>query len=136
MNIQHRIPSIEEYLHLRQISGLSEMSREGAEKGLPLSLFAVVLEEQGEAIGMGRVVGDGGLFFLVSDIAVHPDYQGRGYGKVIMGEITAYLKQHMPPRAMASLFADVPADRLYAQFGFEYAAPASLGMWLRQPLSS
>lgn len=133
MDIQHRIPSIYEYLHLRSIAGLSEMSREGAEKGLPLSLFAVVLEEQGEAIGMGRVVGDGGLFFQVTDIAVHPDHQGRGYGKAIMGEITQYLKQHMPPRAIATLFADVPADRLYAQFGFEYTAPASLGMWLRQP---
>lgn len=132
MEIQHRIPSIDEYLHLRKIAGLSEMSREGAAKGLPLSLFAVVLEEQGEAIGMGRVVGDGGLFFHVTDIAVHPDHQGKGYGKAIMGEIRDYLQQHMPPRAMATLFADVPADRLYAQFGFEYAAPASLGMWLRQ----
>ncbi|MFD1885554.1 GNAT family N-acetyltransferase [Paenibacillus wenxiniae] len=132
MEIQHRIPLIDEYLHLRKISGLSEMSREGAEKGLPLTLFAVILEEQGEVIGMGRVVGDGGLFFQVTDIAVHPDHQGKGYGKAIMGEIKQYLHANMPPRAMATLFADVPADHLYAQFGFEYSSPVSLGMWLRQ----
>ncbi len=81
---------------------------------------------------MGRVVGDGGVFFQVTDIAVHPDHQGKGYGKAIVGEIRDYLKQNMPPRAIATLFADVPADQLYAQFEFEYSAPVSLGMWLRQ----
>lgn len=33
---------------------------------------------------MGRVIGDGGTTFQIVDIAVDPDYQGQGYGRVIL----------------------------------------------------
>lgn len=132
MQIVHRIPSIEEYLTLRKVSGLSKMSVEGASKGLPNTLFAVVLEEEGQAIGMGRVVGDGGLFFHITDICVRPEYQGKGYGKAIMREIKTYLEKNMSLQSHAVLFADPPADQLYAQYGFTYTAPDSLGMWWKK----
>lgn len=96
MLITHEIPSIESYLNLRLAAGLSEMSRQGAEKGLPSTLFAVSLMEDNRLIGMGRVVGDGGLQFLVCDIAVHPDRQGKGYGKLIMKEIKCYIDEQVP----------------------------------------
>ena len=132
MNITHEIPSVDSYLSLRLAVGLSEMSREGAEKGLPSTLFAVSLMEGERLIGMGRVVGDGGLQFLVSDIAVHPEEQGKGYGKVIMNEIKRYIDEEVPAGGIVSLIADKPADRLYLQYGFTDAAPDSLGMWFKQ----
>lgn len=132
VKIEHAPPVMVEYLTPRQIAGLSPMSREGAEIGLPRSLFAVCLREDDVLIGMGRVIGDGGCFFQVVDIAVHPDLQGKGYGKVIMIEIMNYLREAVPARGLVSLLADVPADRLYAQFGFEYTSPKSEGMWWRQ----
>lgn len=132
INIEHTPPSAAEYLALRKSAGLSAMSQEGAEIGLPNSLFAVCLREENEIVGMGRVIGDGGCFFQVVDIAVRPDQQGRGYGKLIMSEIMNYLREHVPARGLVSLLADVPADRLYAQFGFSYTSPKSEGMWWRQ----
>lgn len=132
INIEHIPPSAAEYLALRKSAGLSAMSQEGAEIGLPNSLFAVCLREENEIVGMGRVIGDGGCFFQVVDIAVRPDQQGRGYGKLIMSEIMNYLREHVPARGLVSLLADVPADRLYAQFGFSYTSPKSEGMWWRQ----
>ncbi|MEF3355101.1 GNAT family N-acetyltransferase [Paenibacillus sp. GYB006] len=132
MLITHEIPSIESYLNLRRAAGLSKMSREGAEKGLPSTLFAVSLMEGERLIGMGRVVGDGGLQFLVCDIAVHPDEQGKGYGKIIMKEIKHYIDEQVPAEGIVSLIADRPADRLYEQYGFLHAAPDSLGMWFKQ----
>ncbi|KGP79944.1 MULTISPECIES: GNAT family N-acetyltransferase [unclassified Paenibacillus] len=132
INIEHTPPSAAEYLALRKSAGLSAMSQEGAEIGLPNSLFAVCLREENEIVGMGRVIGDGGCFFQVVDIAVRPDQQGRGYGKLIMSEIMNYLREHVPARGLVSLLADVPADRLYAQFGFAYTSPKSEGMWWRQ----
>ncbi|OAX45305.1 GNAT family N-acetyltransferase [Paenibacillus sp. AD87] len=132
INIEHTPPSAAEYLALRKSAGLSAMSNEGAEIGLPNSLFAVCLREENEIVGMGRVIGDGGCFFQVVDIAVRPDQQGRGYGKLIMSEIMNYLREHVPARGLVSLLADVPADRLYVQFGFDYTSPKSEGMWWRQ----
>ena len=37
-----------------------------------------------ERIGIGRVVGDGGCFFEITDMAVLPAHQGRGVGRLIM----------------------------------------------------
>ena len=79
-------------------------------------------------VGMGRVIGDGGLFFQVVDIAVLPAYQGQGLGKQIMAAITEWLGANVPESGYVSLLADGQAQRLYAQYGFVPTAPASVGM--------
>lgn len=120
------------YQRLRVESGLSAKTDAAAKCGLPNTLFAVQLLQAGEVVGMGRVVGDGGTAFQVVDIAVLPAHQGRGLGKRIMGEIASWLQAHVPPSGYVSLLADVPADALYAQFGFEPTAPRTVGMaWRR-----
>ena len=54
-------PAKEDYLGLRIRAGLTPKTAEGAAAGLPNTVFAVVIRKDGEAVGMGRVVGDGGL---------------------------------------------------------------------------
>lgn len=125
-----RVPTPDEYLHLRAAAGLSPFSRAAAELALPNTIFAVVIEEAGRAIGMGRLIGDGGCFFQIVDIAVDPAFQGRGLGKRIMAGLMAHVAT-LPKGAYVSLIADTPADRLYAQFGFVATAPRSLGMAYR-----
>ncbi|WNS41816.1 GNAT family N-acetyltransferase [Paenibacillus sp. MMS20-IR301] len=129
--IRHQLPSVEQYLALRLEAGLSAMSAEGAAAGLPRSLFAVTLYAEDELIGMGRVVGDGGCFFQVTDIAVKPSCQGRGLGKIIMREIRGYLET-VPEQSYTSLIADGEAARLYEQYGFVPVMPYSQGMFLRR----
>lgn len=125
-----RTPTPDEYLTLRAAAGLSPFSRAAAELALPNTIFAVVIEEAGRAIGMGRLIGDGGCFFQIVDIAVDPAFQGRGLGKRIMAGLMAHVAT-LPKGAHVSLIADTPADRLYAQFGFVATAPRSLGMAYR-----
>lgn len=129
----HTIPSADTYRRLRVASGLSPKSAEAAARGLPNTLFAVQLLHEGQPIGMGRVIGDGGTAFQVVDIAVLPEHQGKGLGKRIMGEIAAWLREHVPPSGYVSLLADVPADALYAHFGFTHTAPRTVGMAWKQP---
>jgi ribosomal protein S18 acetylase RimI-like enzyme len=129
--IRHAPPSVEQYLALRAEAGLGPFSAEGAAIGLPRSSFAVTLYEDDLLIGMGRVIGDGGCFFQVTDIAVKPAYQGRGLGKIIMREITAFLDT-LPDKAYTSLIADGEASQLYAQFGFAPVMPKSQGMALKR----
>ena len=126
--VETRTPTLAEYLHLRAVAGLSPFSRIAATQGLLGTLFAVVVMEEDRAVGMGRLTGDGGCFFQITDIAVDPAHQGQGLGKRIMAALMAHVRTALPPSAYVSLIADVPADRLYAQFGFEETAPASLGM--------
>lgn len=126
--IELHVPGTDDYLRIRQASGLSAFSREAAEKGLPNSIFGVCLMHGDAVVGMGRIIGDGGCFFQVTDIAIMPEHQGRGLGKTIMAALTDYIEKQLPKTAYVSLIADVPANRLYKQFGFAETAPRSVGM--------
>jgi len=122
------IPEITDYCRLREQAGLSAKSKEAAARGLPGTIHAAVVRCAGEVVGMGRVIGDGGLFFQVTDMAVHPSHQGRGLGKAIMTSLIDQLRVSALPGAYVSLIADGEAHRLYAQFGFKPTMPKSIGM--------
>ena len=124
------IPAIATYQHLRVAAGMSAKSTVAAAKGLPNSLFAVQILHGDEVVGMGRIIGDGGCFYQVTDIAVLPAHQGKGLGKRILGEIMQFIETQVPQSAYVSLIADGQAQDLYAQFGFKHTAPASVGMAL------
>jgi GNAT superfamily N-acetyltransferase len=126
-----RIPDIATYRGLRTAAGLSGKSEAAAARGLPNSLHAVVVDHRGEVIGMGRIIGDDGTAYQVTDIAVLPAHQGRGLGKLIVGALVDWLNANAPPSAYVSLIADGEAHRLYSQFGFAPTAPDSIGMYLR-----
>ncbi|HTV69870.1 MAG TPA: GNAT family N-acetyltransferase [Rhizobiaceae bacterium] len=123
-------PDVETYRRLRRVSGLSEKSQEAAARGLPNTIHAVTVRYGNETVGMGRVIGDGGCFYQITDIAVEPAHQGKGLGKAIMRALMDQLRASAPKGAYVSLIADGPAKHLYAQFGFEDTAPASIGMAL------
>ena len=126
------IPTIATYQQLRVAAGLSAKTTEAAAKGLPHSLFAVQVLHGDAVVGMGRVIGEGGCFFQVVDIAVLPAHQGKGLGKLIMREIMQFIETEVPESAYISLIADGQAQDLYAQFGFQHTAPASVGMALKR----
>lgn len=129
--LSREIPRSAEYLALRAAAGLSPMSEEGAALGLPASWSSVCVRLDGELIGMGRIVGDGGLFLFVVDIAVTPAWQGKGLGRRIMQALMDDVHARAPSRTMVGLIADGTAHELYAKFGFRLVAPAAHGMLLR-----
>ena len=71
-------PTPEIYNSLRGNSKLTPFSHEAATRGLPHSLFTVVIYYQDpksenstpEPIGMGRVTGDSGCFYQVTDVSL------------------------------------------------------------------
>ena len=65
-------PVVDDYRRLRVAAGMTPKSEEAARRGLPNTLHGVSLLRDGEVVGMGRVIGDGGCFFIVADIAVVP----------------------------------------------------------------
>lgn len=130
-SIRAQIPTPEEYVRLREVAGLSAFSREAVEAGLKGTVFAALALHQNSVVGMGRLIGDGGCFFQIVDVAVEPAHQGRGLGKAIMSALMAHVEAELPSTAYVSLIADVPANKLYERFGFGETAPRSLGMAYR-----
>jgi ribosomal protein S18 acetylase RimI-like enzyme len=122
-------PGVDQYLHLRAASGLTPRSRPQAETALQGSWYAVhVLETGREPVGMGRVIGDGGWYFHVVDMAVLPGHQRRGIGDAVLDALLTRIRSLAPPGAYVSLLADEPGRRLYERHGFVPTAPMSIGM--------
>ncbi|HXW24173.1 MAG TPA: GNAT family N-acetyltransferase, partial [Xanthobacteraceae bacterium] len=73
-------PGVEDYCRLRVAAGLSPKTVEAARVGLAATYFGVSVVQRGALVGMGRIVGDGGCFLQLVDIAVLPEHQGKGIG--------------------------------------------------------
>ena len=130
--LKARVPNVADYLRIRLAAGLSRKTEVAATTGLKNSLFAVTVFYGGEPVGLGRVIGDGGCFFEIVDIAVLPEHQKKGLGKLIMDALITYIHEHAPESAYVSLMADHGTPDFYAKFGFTRAeAPHAAGMYLR-----
>lgn len=124
-------PSVADYLRLRRDAGLSPRTEEQATAALPGSWAAChVVADNGEVVGMGRLLGDGGWYFHVVDMAVLPAHQRRGLGDAILGALLDRVRAEAPG-AYVNLLADPPGRRLYERHGFAETAPESVGMALR-----
>jgi ribosomal protein S18 acetylase RimI-like enzyme len=117
-----------------QNAGLSPKTRQAAERGLPDSIYSVLVKDGKTPIGMGRVIGDSGCHCQVVDICVLPEYQGRGIGKMIMEKIMGVINKELPESCYISLIADSNARHLYEQYGFKEVMPESRGMYYRVSL--
>ena len=129
--IKEEIPSVEEYINIRLAAGLSRKSKEAASIALPNSIYAVIVYFKDEKVGIGRIIGDGGCFFEITDMAVLPEHQGRGVGRLIMESLITWLKKNAPKTAYVSLMAHHGKPSFYRKFGFSYAErPDSSGMFM------
>lgn len=124
-------PALDDYLRLRQEAGLSPKRPEQAAGALANSwTFCHVRSPGGEVVAMGRIIGDGGWYFHVSDIATHPDHQRLGLGRRVMEWLIAQVEGRAPAGASITLMADPPGIALYRSLGF-LAADPGLGMMMR-----
>lgn len=130
--LKYETPSVDDYIRIRLAAGLSRKSIEAATIGLSNTICGVVICCNGEPVGIGRVIGDGGCFFEIVDIAVEPDHQKQGLGDMIMQGLMSYLRDNAPDTAYVSLMADHGTPEFYKRFGFEASLPPEKsGMSLR-----
>ncbi len=127
-------PTVNDYIRLRRETGLSPKSEAQAAAAVNGAWYAVhiVSQKTGEVVGMGRVIGDGGWYFHIIDMAVLPGHQRRGIGDWILANLVRHIREDAPPGAFVSLFADPPGRRLYERHGFVETAPGSIGMRLEE----
>ncbi|KAL1844874.1 hypothetical protein VTK73DRAFT_1630 [Phialemonium thermophilum] len=131
-------PSPEEYLHLRATSGLSPKALPQATAALAGSWYGCYITYirpgsdprlPPEKVAMGRVIGDGGWYFLIADMAVLPEHQRRGLGDAVLKHLVDEIRRRKADgSATIALFADPPGRKLYARNGFVETAPGSVGM--------
>ena len=130
MPIEYRSPTVTEYIRLRNLVGWWETDENATGKALENSLFSVVVIEHGTVIGFGRIIGDGGLYFYIQDLIVHPEFQAKGLGKILMKELMSYITAKTKSGAFVGLMAAKGLEKYYEQFGFKARDKDAPGMCL------
>lgn len=128
VKVKKQIPSVKEYNFIRSAAGLSKKDSRAAAKGLKNSLFSICAYLGDELVGIGRVVGDGGIYFQIVDLAVLPSHQGKSIGKAIMTELMKYVSKNARSGSFISLFSNKDLAEYYKKFGFKLRSSDAPGM--------
>ena len=84
--------SAEDFIRLKVETGFIDRPLEQVEKALANGLFKVSVICDGKVVGMGRLVGDGAMYWYLQEIIVLPEYQGMGIGKAIVNRLLDYIQ--------------------------------------------
>jgi len=80
-----------------------------------------------ELIGVGRALADGLDCAYIADVAVHPDFQGQGLGKAIIGRLVALSEGHKK----IILYANPGTEGFYQTIGF-LRMKTAMAIWRNQ----
>ena len=101
-------------------AGFIERPLPQVEKALKNGLFNVSAICDGQVVGMGRLVGDGAMYWYLQEIVVLPEYQGKGIGKSIVNRLLEHIKSAAVPSTIIDigLTAVKGKEPFYEKFGF------------------
>lgn len=132
MEIYENNLTYDDYRSLRASVGWNNWAEQQTRRALISSLYAVTVREDGKTVAMGRLIGDG-LYHLIVDVVVHPEYQGRGIGSVVVSALTNYVKNQTPTgsRASIQLIAEQGKEDFYRKLGFKQIPNSFCGSGMR-----
>jgi GNAT superfamily N-acetyltransferase len=138
MNIQlkHHI-TVTQYNDIRKSVDWLTLPEVQAERGLKNTYYLVAAVHEDKAIGMARVISDGGYVVYISDVIVNPAYQGFGIGKLMMEDIMNFLKTDIAKEypVMINLMAAFGKENFYEKFGFKVRPSVDTGAGMFQWLN-
>src|SRR5262245_39019659 len=84
ITVVQRKPSVEEFQTIVASVGFRAHDKAAVEIALRNTIFSVCGMEDQFIVGLGRIVGDGAISFLLTNIIVRPSHQRRGIGSLIV----------------------------------------------------
>jgi predicted GNAT family N-acyltransferase len=133
--IVEEVPSAAEFIELRRIMGSPKVDEETATKTINHALFTVCLRDENRLLGMARAVGDGVLYFYISDVIVRPELRDSGYGMLLMKALMQYLRRAAHPGAMIVVVPLKGRETFYERFGFKRCPEGRFGAGMYLPLT-
>lgn len=133
MDYKENTLSYDDYCRIRQSVGWTNFSKTQTEKSLEKSLYTVVANSDGQAVGMGRLIGDG-MYYMIVDIVVLPTYQKMGIGSTILNMIVDYVNRETPigGRSSIQLIAEKGKEKFYEKRGFKVIPHEFCGSGMRK----
>jgi len=109
-----------EYMELRRKVGWCEFPLEEAEAGIKNSYMVICARDNEKAVGVMRLLWDGGYIAFLSDVIVDPEYQGIGIGKKLVESSIQRIKADIKPgyKVKINLMSAKGKEKFYEKFGF------------------
>ena len=113
--------SADTFLELYSSVGWEPPCREQVEKALRHSAASFTAYDGDKPVGMARLIGDFGMSFYIKDLAVLPEYQSRGVGRLITRVLEDLILHSIPEGWAVSLelISTKEAVGFYKSRGFE-----------------
>ena len=133
MEYKENILGYEDYCRLRESVGWLNFSKVQAEKSLNNSVYTVVALKDNQAVGMGRLIGDG-MYYMIVDVVVQPACQKMGIGSRIIDMINEYVERETPGggRSSIQLIAEKGKESFYEKRGFKTIPHEFCGSGMRK----
>ncbi len=84
LTIEHNHLKTHDYQHLRKTTKWATLPDSTVKKALQKDLFSIAVYSNKQIVGMGRVIGDGAIYFYIQDVIVHPEFKNQGIGKLVL----------------------------------------------------
>ena len=120
----------EDFVRLRIAAGFAEVPVEHARKALQNGLINVSAMYNGELVGMGRLVGDGAMYWYLQEIIILPQFQRKGIGTMIVNHLVDYAKASSTSGKFTTI-GGVSAkgkEPFYEKMGFEIISNGMIKM--------
>lgn len=116
--VEHITP--EEYMDLRKKMGWTEFPLEEAKDCIDNAYMVLCVRDDDKAVGVARLIWDGGYIAFLSDVIVEDEYQGQGIGTRLVEACIQRLKSDMKPgyKVKMNLNAAKGKESFYERFGF------------------
>ena len=85
--------TVENYNALRQAVNWIKVTEKRASIALQHSFYLCVAVCENRPVGMARIVSDGGYTYFITDVIVHPDYQGYRIGTELIRRVLDYIEK-------------------------------------------
>ncbi|MCI9203057.1 MAG: GNAT family N-acetyltransferase [Lachnospiraceae bacterium] len=111
----------EDFVRLRMETGFAEVPVEHARKALQNGLINVSAIYKGGLVGMGRLVGDGAMYWYLQEVIILPEFQRNGIGTMIVNHLVDYAKANSVTGNFTTI-GGVSAkgkERFYEKMGFD-----------------
>ncbi|MEH0845056.1 GNAT family N-acetyltransferase [Micromonospora sp. CPCC 205711] len=114
-----RLPTVAEFVAVTRAVGWDDAYDPAAiPASLAGSLHGVLAVEGDRVIGLGRLIGDGAIYYYLQDLAVVPERQRRGVGAAILRRLEEWIAGRASNRTFIGLFAAGESASLYRRFGY------------------
>lgn len=127
--------TVEIYNNLRKSVNWGLFSERQNKKALENGLVSVVAFNEKEAVGMARVIGDG-VYHLIVDVVVKPEFQGQGIGTELINRVLNYIEEGLEQgeRTSVQLISEAGKECFYESFGFKKIPNEYAGYGMRKVL--